>query len=505
MQGVIVVEDDSVQKKLLKTAKSLHKKYNKKRKINEAKYSKPVKKWQRVVAGLSTAFTILLIMFTCCLTMAVVVSRFRHTVPTFAGYSVLQVISPSMTFDPEHNKNYNGGIGDGFVPARGFEVGDTVVVRSVAADSLNVHDIIAFYVNQSLSSRHSSRDLTSANQTGVQNRTNMTFGSFFGFQPKAQAEAGSAGCVVYFHEITAIEVDENGERWFTTHGYANGSNDAFFTNEKMVVGVYDPSAFGKVVSGVLNGLTDNPYLLITITLAPLFLLAAMISWGLVRDIVLAWIELDVVEEKRKLTDLICVRNNIGMNMDTKTKYKVLAQAQPEEKIQYISLLWRSGSVPENVRKYYLRKQYQVRFNQQLLELNRQCEQMLKDKVPMDKIAAYYTEGKQVIEANRENHAKRVKRLRKIYAAKANEQKLAQQKADAENKKAKKANKKDKSAEKALKLQQKEQKKLQKEERKQQKHQKKQQQQQEKNIQKEKVLQKNLGQQTSEQKSDETKK
>ena len=62
-----------------------------------------------------------------------------------------------------------------------------------------------------------------------------------------------------------------------------------------------------------------------------------------KNIQIAKLELDCVEEKRKITDDICVKNKVGYQMSNKTKYKILAQATDENRNEYIKLLWKDGT------------------------------------------------------------------------------------------------------------------------------------------------------------------
>ena len=138
-----------------------------------------------------------------------------------------------------------------------------------------------------------------------------------------------------------------------------------------------------------------------------------------KEVELAKLEYDVVEEKRKLTEDICVENKIGFRMSEETKYKVLAVAPPDEKLLYITLLWEDADYNHNsLKKYYLRKQLYLRPITKLRNINRACEQMFKDGVDPYKIAKYYTTGKKQIQKEQEAYKKRIKALRKATKAKS---------------------------------------------------------------------------------------
>lgn len=138
----------------------------------------------------------------------------------------------------------------------------------------------------------------------------------------------------------------------------------------------------------------------------------LIVLSFAKDIQRAKLELDVVEEKRKLTDEICVKNGIGFSMDKKTKYKVLAQADEGEKQTYISLLWKDGTAPTSIKKYYLRKRILLSGMEKLLNLNRECEKRLKDGEKPEKVAKYYLAEKEKITKEQKAKEKRMKNIRR---------------------------------------------------------------------------------------------
>lgn len=396
MENIVLIEDDSVEKKIKQTAKKLQKKYSTKRKVNE-KILKVRPWWQKLLLGIFDAFLVLLILFASCLSVSVVIAKTNKTVPSFAGLSALTIASGSMV-------------------AAGFDIGDMIVTKSVDAHTLNVGDKIAFYVNSNDYNRFytlKSKLVEEPSKT----KTNLSFEGFFGVKPKPITDAAKAGCNLVFHEIVRIYETENGERWFKTKGASNSAEDAWITSEHLVLGVLNASGFARFLASILTAMTKNIFVLVIIILIPLFVLSALLIFSTIKSIALAKLELDVVEEKRKLTDEICVKNNVGFNMDKKSKLKVLAQAEPDEKLEYISLLWKDGSAPNSIKKYYIRQQQILKFNKKLLNLNRECEKMLSDGVSADKIAKHYMKQKEQIEKEREEAETRLKEMRKAYKEK----------------------------------------------------------------------------------------
>ena len=122
--NIIVKEDDSVAKAIARKAKVLEKKYAKKRKKNEnlLKKKTPLQKTFSVLADVFCDILVLLAGIVC---FSGINTKIQRVCPTFAGYSNFTIKSGSMINS-------------------GFEVGDTVIVRSVNTNTLHKGDIIAF-------------------------------------------------------------------------------------------------------------------------------------------------------------------------------------------------------------------------------------------------------------------------------------------------------------------------------------------------------------------------
>lgn len=391
--NVTIIEDDSVERAIKKVAKKLDSKYSKKRKINEwfLKEFTGVKKCLSIVLNI---LFIVIIIFTSLLCFSCIVSRVNGAVPTFAGYSLMHISSGSMT-------------------ESGFNVGDNIVVRAVDTNTLRIGDNIAFYVYEE---SYSSFDLSSSKRLELEDvnaKTNLTISNFFGFQSDEIKRAAKSNSMIVFHQIVGIYEDENGERWFETKGTSNSGIDNWRTNQAYVIGIHDNSAFANMIASILNSLTNN-FNFILLILIPFLIFALLIVFSFAKDLQRAKLELDVVEEKRKLTDEICVKNGIGYSMDTKTKYKVLAQASDEEKQEYLSLLWKDGKAPTSIRKYVIKKQIYLSEMKKLLALNRECEKKFHEGENPNKIAEHYIKEKKKILKEQEIKEKRIRSLKRRF-------------------------------------------------------------------------------------------
>lgn len=388
-------------KVLSKTAIKLEKKYSKRRNINENKLNK---RGNRVVSFFTSILLVILIGFSLIICLSTFINRINKTPPSFFGYTFMQIATGSMSANTVQ-------IGEN-VYSSGHKPKDKIVVHSVNTDSLNVGDKIAFYVSNSAFNGSNLQNATEV--TGVRKtKLSVTLPQFFGFTSKSIKEVSNDTSRLVFHHVAKIYEDEQGVRWFQTIGSANEGVDNWVIRENYIVGIYDDSKAGNAMSNVLYFLTSKMGLITTV-LTPLFLIVFMMTLDGVKNAFLAKLELDVVEEKRKITDDICVKYNIGFRMNKRTKYKVLAQAEDDEKSAYLSLLWRDGSAPDAIKKYCMKKHIRLYSVKQLLLLNRECEQMYKDGVKMKKIAAYYTENKAKIEERQLATNKRLKLIHKQY-------------------------------------------------------------------------------------------
>lgn len=295
----------------------------------------------------------------------------------------------------------------------GFKKGDKVVVRAVKTDSLKPGDIIAFMLYRKSSNTFNPSKVNVVKNYGEEVEFKNSFSLMLGFQSKEIKEASKEKSIIIFHKITNVFEDENGDRWFETKGTSNTFKDDFYTHESMILGVYTDNFGSRMILGLLDFLSSKSGL-IGCLLLPVILLSIFAINSSIKSLQLAFLEYDVVEEKRKLTDDICVKNNVGFNMSEKTKYKVLAQADEDKKMIYIKLLWKDGDTPNSIRKYYLKKSIILRVNKKYLELNRECEKMFAEGINHTQIAKHYVKVKSEIDKEQEETEKRIKFISKFH-------------------------------------------------------------------------------------------
>ena len=392
--NVVIKEDKDLNKILNKTAKQLNKKYEKKRKINEKLLKKELSKPKKILLTIVDIFLIIFCILSCIIGIKTCIFRLNKIPPSIAGYSIMSIATDSMQAD-------------------GFKIGDSVVVRKINPKTLNIGDNIAFYVyNKDYNLFYSSSpELINKQTTKHDYRLNFT--NFIGLPSNDIKDAINANSKLIFHQITKIYKDENGVYWFKTKGSTNPTEDSWHVSERMIYGVHSKSKTSAFLENFLNIMTNNLYMIIIVSI-PLVLMLILLIIILAKRIQVIKLIQDCVEEKRKITDEICVKNEVGFNMDTKTKLKILAQSSNENRSEYIALLWQNGTTPSNIRKYIIRKQFLLKPIQKILILNRECEKMFAQAYNPKQIAKYYIEQKKKIQKQQAKYTKLLSKLSRQY-------------------------------------------------------------------------------------------
>ena len=182
--NIIVKEDDSVDRQLKKTAKMLHKKYTKKRKINE-KILRKKSPIEKVFSGIFDTLCIVLIILSVYMCYANISARLQNTNPSIMGYTNMRIASGSMVNS-------------------GHEVGDIIMVRAVDTDTLKIGDKIAFYVSavntaKFLTSSHTEVDDSTIGETVYKTDIKTILGI-----PSEEIKKVSKNSKQVFHHIIGI-------------------------------------------------------------------------------------------------------------------------------------------------------------------------------------------------------------------------------------------------------------------------------------------------------------
>ena len=388
--NVVIKESKDLDKTLKKTAKQLNKKFTTKRKINEKLLKTEMSKRKKIILYIIDIFLMLFCAVCCTIGINSCIFRLNKVPPSFFGYSILNVISDSMLAD-------------------GFKAGETIVVRKINTKSLNVGDNIAFYL---YAEDYNKFDLNSATIINKETKHDykISFNDFIGIPSKEAKKAINANAKLIFHKITKIYEDSNGNLWFKTKGSSNEKEDGWFVSEAMVFGIHNTSNSSNFFEILLTFVSNNLYVMIIICI-PLILMLILIIISCAKNMEVIKLIQDCVEEKRKITDEICVKNEVGFNMDKRTKLKILAQASDENRSEYVALLWKDGSAPSSIRKYVIRRQFLLKSMQKKLELNRECEKMFHEGIKPEKIATHYLKEKSKLDKAEQKYLKLLKKIK----------------------------------------------------------------------------------------------
>lgn len=339
------------------------------------------KKQKKLLTKLLTILLIILITFSGLFSFTTIVGKLHNTPTSFMGYSIMQISSGSMVNS-------------------GFNIGEKIVVKSVQISTLGVGDYIAFYVFEQNYREFDERSATLITKFENKAKYKLNIGLLFGFWPneiKMAAKPENHSQIV-FHQITKVYKDQNDCLWFKTKGSSNSNEDIWAINEKLVVGVYDNGLFSKVVMFILNIVTSSVGLIFTFLL-PFLLCSIYIIVKIINHYKVLLLQLDIIENKKKLTDFVCIKNKIGFRMDQKTKIKVLAHANITDKLKYIPLLWEDTYICNKIKQYYTKKLNLMSPYIKLNTLKEQCNKMYKEGTNFEKIFNYYLQEMEKFQIN----------------------------------------------------------------------------------------------------------
>ena len=368
-----------------KYLKNLSKKYTTARHLNESLLKNKMKPWQRVVSISFTIFCVFIISFMGLFCINLLNAKTQNTPTTLLGYSTLKIVSGSME-------------------ASGFDIGEPVVVHAVDTDTLKEGDVIAFY-----SCNSSPYEIQAIDNQNATIKYIYPLGSFFGIQSQEIKNVAKTNTKLVFHQIIGVYQDTNGERYFKTKGTSNDVEDVWLISHNHVLGVYVDSGFANFISKLLS-IGNSPVVFFIMLIIPILLLCFMLIRTSQHNIQVVKLGLDCIEEKRKITDPICVKHEVGFHMDKKSKLKILATAPDDQKAEYANLLWKEDKMPRFVRLYCLKRTAVLTPLQQLRDINRNCEKMYKDGTSIVAISKYYAQERAKID---DKITLRYKRLMKL--------------------------------------------------------------------------------------------
>lgn len=382
-------ETRKYENQINKTINKLSKKYGISRKINEKVLFTQKPLWQKILIIAFDIISVIFVIFSSILCINMINSKVQDTPTTFLGYSSILVANDSMS------------------PL--FVTGDGVMVHAVDPYTIEEGDLIAFYAN--VEDGYDKSNLVRVQDKDIELEYVNSVGLFLGVQPKSIQDAVKAGGQLVFHRVHEVYEDANGERFFITKGDKEGDIDMWvYIPQEYVIGALVHTEFAYWFANLVVHETYSWTLLLAI-LTSFIMLAVAVLIDCLKIAQIVKLELDCVEEKRKITDPICVKNQIGYRMSKKDKFKVLATATDEEKEEYVKLLWKPGKVPTAIKKYFIRKRLLLAPLEKLRDINRECERMYADGESMNKIATFYQKERAKVEREANLRYKRLTKLK----------------------------------------------------------------------------------------------
>ena len=407
---VIVKEDDSVEKALDRTAEKLHNKYEKKRHIRMS-FLKKLPVWQVVCLAVLQVFCCVSILFSAVACIASVNSRINYLEPNMLGYSYVST-QGYLKISNEKTLSLDEKIIVHTV--------DTSTLRPAMGDFMG--DVIAYYTYSTTYSGVEIENLIPITEYSSKLSYRTSWKGLFGYQSDIITNAAKAGSSLVVHHIKGIYKDTSGTRYFLTYGNnidvddyygaSGGAYQGYLVREDMIIGAYDNTFIAKFNTLPLRAMQSGWG--VVMLMLPLIIIIGIIILECLRDVQISKLQQDVIEEKRKITDSVCVENEVGFGMREADKRKVLAQADEKDRLTYISLLWRDGSAPAGIKKYLLRRRQMLGPTEELLEVNRTCQQMFRDGVDAKEIAKYYQAEKERIEKEETEIRRKMRALHKRY-------------------------------------------------------------------------------------------
>lgn len=265
-------------------------------------------------------YPVIIVSLICCIVMFS--AKKQGKVPSFVGYSLVQVTSGSMKKD-------------------GFLVRDSVFVKRVDTDTLrpdadesNFDSIIAFYHYDT------GTDKNVAGKTLITDFDNLPYedsdtidysGGRVTLKTVYEKKAK-----VYFHRVIGIYMDEDGIRYFKTKGSSNSSADSYLVREDLVAGKYinTPVWIRNVFSFCNSSL--GMILMVVIPLSILILFQSLSIIEQVNNIIL---EKKIINGEEYWNTEDAWKANIGFEMDLPSQVYFYAKSKPTERKELFDFLW----------------------------------------------------------------------------------------------------------------------------------------------------------------------
>ena len=359
--------------KLNRIAKKLEKKYTR---VSFAS-TKHVKSRTKLQSSMfSIGYFLLSCSVLCCaiLCFSAFFNAINHTPSTLFGYSTLSIS--------------NLAVND-------FASNDILTIKNVDPHTLKQGDIIAFYPSEKSNTEFFNVEKSEYTlPSDTETKFSSSFLQFIGFHSPAIYSTSQTGAKLTIGQVTNCFKDVQSKLWFKAQGLNSAEIAKLIVDENSIVGIYVTNAPTLITTLIqfFSSITG----LVLLILFPIVVIFGIFFQSDIKNIKLNKLEQDVIEQKIKLTDPICVKNEIGYRMPFSFKLKVLSQASQDELARYVSLLWRDGYKPSAVRKYVHKNQTKLSPIRKLCALNNECEARFRSGEDITQIAKYYLSQKNKI-------------------------------------------------------------------------------------------------------------
>lgn len=205
-------------------------------KAMDAAKSRKMEKIGRILDIVLNVVFVPILILVAIFSLSIMITRVTNGVPSVFGYTQIQIISGSMQ-------------------DAGFKIGETYYVKSQDPATLQVGDYIAFF--QDYDPNCSSPSMVTPSNRPAQKASDAR---------------------ILFHEIVAIEIDLNGERWFTTQGTNNENPDSVKIYQNYVIGkwVEEETFWTSLISFV-----TSPIGIVCLSVVPCSLIIAVDLYQLI--------------------------------------------------------------------------------------------------------------------------------------------------------------------------------------------------------------------------------
>lgn len=200
-------------------------------------------KFQRILSNIETILVVCLFISCLIICGTSICNKVDHISPLFLGYSYMHIETGSMAQDTITI--------DGKTYESGHNAGEMIILHTVDTKTLDVGDMICFYVNPEISATF---DINSSKLISEENELKFDYsiGHFFGFHNKETSQSGKIGCSKVFHHIVKVYEDSDGVRWFKTRGSSNNKEDDWYVKETLVIGAYEKTKTGSFVASLTD-------------------------------------------------------------------------------------------------------------------------------------------------------------------------------------------------------------------------------------------------------------